>query len=82
MKKIGASIILCLLVIALALPGLAQEEKDLLESKCTGCHSLKVVYKAKKDKDAWLITIERMVDKGASLSLEEQEALADYLSQQ
>lgn len=59
----------------------AQDGEELLQNRCTQCHTLEVVEHSQKTEKEWLVTIENMVDYGANLTLEEQEVLARYLSE-
>ena len=54
---------------------------ELLESRCTVCHDLDRVDAAmtSKDRSAWEITVDRMIEKGAQLHETERETLLDYL---
>jgi hypothetical protein len=54
--------------------------EDLLETRCTVCHNLDVVLKAKKNRAEWESTINRMISNGAQLNNEEKEVLIKYLS--
>lgn len=60
----------------------ALDGQALLEGACVDCHDLERTTSESKTRDAWLTTVERMVDKGASLSAEEVEALVDYLAEE
>ncbi|MCK9197441.1 MAG: heme-binding domain-containing protein [Syntrophales bacterium] len=53
---------------------------SLLEARCTVCHSIDRVRKAKKTRDQWVQNIKRMVSKGAQLNAAEQSMAIDYLS--
>ncbi len=53
---------------------------SLLEARCTVCHSIDRVRKAKKTRDQWTQNIKRMVGKGAQLNAAEQSMAIDYLS--
>jgi mono/diheme cytochrome c family protein len=53
---------------------------SLLEARCTDCHSIDRVKKAKKTHDQWARNVARMVDKGAQLNATEQSVVIDYLS--
>jgi thiosulfate/3-mercaptopyruvate sulfurtransferase len=54
--------------------------EKLLKERCTVCHSLDRVYKAKKDKAGWEKTVNQMIGKGAELNDAERQAVIDYLS--
>jgi cytochrome c5 len=72
-----------------AVPATEQEEaapavlegKTLLEERCSECHDLGRVERAKKTEEEWKATVERMVGKGAKLSQEEQELVLRYLAE-
>jgi mono/diheme cytochrome c family protein len=53
---------------------------SLLETRCTDCHSIDRVKKAKKTHDQWAQNVARMVGKGAQLNAAEQSTVIDYLS--
>ena len=59
----------------------ALEGKSLLEERCTQCHGLGGVERAKKTEEEWKATVERMVGKGAQLDEAEQELLIQYLAE-
>ncbi|MGQ9628594.1 MAG: hypothetical protein ACUVV0_17020 [Anaerolineae bacterium] len=58
----------------------APEGKTLLEERCTTCHSLDRIEKAKKTAEGWKSTVERMKGKGTKLNEAETEAVIEYLS--
>jgi cytochrome c5 len=72
-----------------ATPVPAQEEpapstldgKTLVQERCTKCHGLGQVERAKKTEEEWKATVERMVAKGAQLSQAEQELVIQYLAE-
>ena len=55
--------------------------QQLVETRCTACHSLDRVKSAKKSADEWASNVKRMVGKGAVLSDSEQTAVIQYLSE-
>jgi len=55
--------------------------KALVEERCTVCHSLQNVTSAKKSRDGWQSTIERMIGKGAKLNDAEKVAVNDHLTE-
>ena len=57
------------------------EGKSLLGERCTQCHDLGRVERAKKTEEEWSATVERMVGKGAQLNQAEQELLIKYLTE-
>jgi len=56
-----------------------QEGKAIVETVCTGCHSLNKVTSASYDRAGWEKTVERMIAKGAELDSAQKETLIDYL---
>ncbi len=59
----------------------ALDGKSLLEKRCTKCHDLGRVERAKKTEEEWKATVERMVGKGAQLDEAEQELVIKYLAE-
>lgn len=57
------------------------EGKTLLQERCTRCHDLGPVERARKTEEGWKATVERMVEKGAQLSQAEQELVVQYLTE-
>ena len=57
------------------------EGKSLVEERCTRCHDLGRVERAKKTEEEWKATVERMVGKGAQLNQAEQELVIKYLTE-
>ena len=53
---------------------------SLLETRCTDCHSIDRVKRAKNTRDQWAQTVTRMIGKGAQLNAAEQSTVIDYLS--
>ncbi len=62
-------------------PPVAVEGKSLLQERCTRCHDLGRVERARKTEEEWKATVERMVGKGAQLSQTEQELVIQYLTE-
>ena len=59
----------------------ALDGKSLLEERCTGCHDLGRVERAKKTEEKWKATVERMVGKGSQLNQEEQALVIQHLAE-
>ena len=55
--------------------------KSLLEERCSRCHDLGPVERARKTEEEWKATVERMVGKGSKLSQAEQERVIQYLAE-
>lgn len=64
---------------SIAPPDSTADGATLLQERCTGCHSLGKVQSAHLDQARWTRTVADMVNKGASLSADEQKVLVDYL---
>jgi uncharacterized membrane protein len=59
----------------------APTAKDLVNERCSGCHSLSRVLAQKGTADEWKVIVEEMVGKGAKLNAEEQQLVTDYLAE-
>ena len=55
--------------------------ETLVQERCTECHDLGRVERAKKTEEEWKATVERMVTLGAQLSQAEQELVIKYLAE-
>jgi hypothetical protein len=58
----------------------AIDAAQLLETRCSVCHSVDRVKQAQKTQAEWETTVNNMIKKGAQLSEEEKSALLDYLA--
>jgi len=52
---------------------------DLINQRCSACHSAATVFAQRKSPDDWASTVQLMVDRGADLKPEEIDAVTDYL---
>lgn len=59
----------------------ALDGPTLLQQVCTRCHSLARVEREQKTFDEWDATVQRMRGKGATLTDQEAQALAEYLAE-
>ena len=57
------------------------EGQSLVQERCTKCHDMKRITRAKKTVEEWAATVERMVSKGANLGPVEKEAVIQYLAE-
>lgn len=57
------------------------DAETLFEQKCSICHSTDRPKSQQKTASEWTTTVERMKEKGASLTDEEAKVVVDYLSQ-
>jgi len=62
-------------------PPLPTSGDELLQDRCTRCHTLDQVEAAGKTEAEWEATVERMRGKGAELTDDEAQALVEYLAQ-
>lgn len=53
---------------------------DLINKNCSGCHTTATIFSQRKSADDWAATVQLMVDRGAELKPEEQDAVIDYLT--
>ena len=75
-------VIAILLTIALAIANAdTPSPMGILEKKCYTCHNINIVLKAKKNKDEWEKTLDRMIDYGAKLDKEERKILIEFLTE-
>ena len=54
--------------------------QSLLNDRCSRCHNLSRVDDAKKSKEEWTVTVDRMIGKGAVLDDNEREVLIIFLA--
>lgn len=54
--------------------------EQLLAQRCVECHDLNRTESAKKSAASWEKTVQRMIDKGASLTADEKNILVEYLA--
>jgi cytochrome c5 len=62
-------------------PPAAFDGEAMLQDRCTQCHSLSRITGASKSAEGWRSAVERMVNYGAVLNVEELEALVQYLAE-
>lgn len=55
--------------------------KTLMENRCTACHTTTRITSKHATVEEWTITIDRMIGKGAQMTIDEKHILADYLYQ-
>lgn len=63
------------------LPPSSVSGAELLQNRCTECHSLDMVMAASKTQGEWEATVTSMRDKGAELTDEEAQILIEYLAE-
>lgn len=56
--------------------------KQLVDSKCSLCHTLDRVYDATKTRDEWVTTVDRMKSNGLVVSDDEYTTIVDFLAGQ
>jgi cytochrome c2 len=76
-------LVILILILAIISTALAADisPKDIIEKRCSVCHSTNRVYDAKKSKADWESTVSRMTSYGAQLNQDEREAVINYLSE-
>jgi hypothetical protein len=53
---------------------------DLINQRCSGCHTPATVLSQHKSADDWAATVQLMVDRGAELNPAEQDSVTNYLA--
>jgi mono/diheme cytochrome c family protein len=53
---------------------------DLINQRCSACHTTATVFSQRKSADDWAATVQLMVDRGADLKPDETDAVITYLS--
>lgn len=85
MLKTTCKLIIILLSALLALSPVivlgSDSPKDIIEKRCSGCHSTVLVYGAKKSEEEWTKTVDRMISYGTKLYGDERDAILHYLSE-
>jgi len=71
-----------MLLILMAGPGCLgrRSGRELVQNRCTECHTLFQVEASRKTSREWRITVSRMIDYGARISNKEIRILIDYLT--
>ena len=69
------------LVLLLARCGDDAPPEQLVQERCTRCHTLAPIEVSQKSFEEWERTVYRMIDKGARLSDGEAERVIEYLSE-
>lgn len=59
----------------------ALDGKQLIDSRCSMCHTTDQIYSADKDEAGWTATVDRMIGYGAALDDAERAAVIEYLVQ-
>jgi hypothetical protein len=55
--------------------------EQLMQERCSVCHSLDRVQSVQKTADQWKTTVDRMINHGAQLTSGEETTLVNYLAQ-
>jgi cytochrome c5 len=61
-------------------PG-ALDGKALLQARCTSCHGLDQATSGHGDATQWKRQVDRMINRGAVLTADEEQAVVNYLAQ-
>jgi mono/diheme cytochrome c family protein len=54
---------------------------ELIQRSCIGCHDIYMITTKRKTPDEWAATVALMGDRGAEVTPEEMQVIAEYLSQ-
>ncbi|MDZ4064700.1 MAG: hypothetical protein U1E22_08555 [Coriobacteriia bacterium] len=63
-----------------AITGSSDPGAQLVERKCTTCHTINSVEKASKSREEWVSTVDRMKSNGMVVTDEEYSQIIDFLS--
>jgi mono/diheme cytochrome c family protein len=55
--------------------------QNLMETRCSVCHSTTRITSSHKTADQWKTTVDRMINNGAQLTAQEEQTLIDFLAQ-
>ena len=81
-QRIGLSLVLLLTtILALACGSPAEQGQQLVETRCAECHTLDRVTSASKSQQEWADTVDRMIERGASVDDQERESVVGYLAE-
>jgi hypothetical protein len=61
--------------------GSSADGQALMQQRCTVCHSASRITSAHQTAAEWKTTVDLMINKGAQLSLAEEQTLVSYLAQ-
>lgn len=53
---------------------------DLINQRCITCHPVSMIFSQHKTPDDWAATVQTMADRGAEVSPEETQVIAQYLA--
>lgn len=81
MKRLFLTFLLFVVIITLSQCGGSEplSPKELVQERCTRCHTLAPIESSSKNRHEWESTVYRMIQKGAKLSDEEARRAIDYL---
>lgn len=55
--------------------------ENLLEERCTGCHTMNRITSAGETTEGWTVIVDRMIQKGAMLDEQERTLLIEHLAE-
>ena len=58
----------------------SEQGQQLVETRCAECHTLDRITSASKSQQEWADTVDRMIERGASLADQERESVIGYLA--
>ena len=77
---VASAAVLGLAIILGACGGKQPSPEELVQERCTKCHTLAPIEVARKTRQDWESTVYRMIEKGARLNDREAWKVIDYLS--
>lgn len=73
---------ICLFVFTGLVLGGCSKKPEIIESKCSACHSTSVVYAKKRSADDWERVVYGMKGRGMVVTPEEEKAIMEVLTKQ
>jgi hypothetical protein len=67
-------------LLLIACGGRQPSPEELVQARCTRCHTLAPIEVSQKTQQEWNLTVSRMIQHGARLSDREAQSVVDYLS--
>jgi len=81
MRRFYLTVLLVFVIIATTrCGGRVQSPENLVQERCTRCHTLAPIEAARKTRHEWESTVYRMITRGARLNEREAKEVIEYLS--